>query len=116
MEFPKLSESMEYCNDLPYTEMGIFAEFTQEAKSTTNWFFYGRAVRLAAKFFPSADENLVNELNVSYLEHLDFEGPQGLTAWRLLPVDLQRAWHEQIDYNEKLLGRPWVQTKPKVSE
>ncbi len=115
-EFPELHEEISDCEGLPYLEMGTFASFTQKAKGATAWDIYGRAVRLVANLLPSADKELRNEIYVSYLEHLDFEGPRGLTAWQLLPIHLQRAWHEIIEYDEKLIGRPWVQTKPKISE
>jgi hypothetical protein len=115
-ELPQLREAMEVCDGLPHIEMGAFARFTQKAKGEGDWDTYGRAVRLAAKLLPDADEDLRNELHVSYLEHLDFEGPRGPTAWPLLPANLQRAWHDIIEYNERLLGKPWARTKPKMSE
>jgi hypothetical protein len=115
-EFPELHENIDACNGLSYIEMGVFARFAQKAKGLADWDTYGRAVRLAADILPNADKDLRNEFYVSFLEHLDFEGPRGQTAWRLLPVSLQRAWHEIIEYNEQLLGRPWVRTKPKISE
>jgi hypothetical protein len=115
-EFPELREHIELCDGLPHIEMGAFATFTQKAKGVADWGVYGRAVRLAARFLPDADRELRNELHVSYLEHLDFEGPRGPAAWSLLPPDLQRAWHDIISYNERLLGRPWVKTKPAIPE
>ena len=111
-EFPTLD--LELC-DGPYDEMAVFEAFTQHAKHRADWDTYGRAVRLAAGFLPDADPELHNELHVSFLEHLDFEGADGPRAWALMPVALQKAWHDIISYNERLLGRPWAQTKPKVS-
>jgi len=115
-EFPDLRDGIESSDGLPYLEMGAFAAFTQRAKGAADWDVYGRAVRLAARFLPDADKELRNELHVSFLEHLDFEGPKGPKAWSLLPPDLQHAWHDIISYNERLLGRPWVRTKPGTSE
>ena len=115
-QFPDLGESIAFDDGLPYNEMGTFASFTQEAKNAENWEVYERAVQLVAKFLPLADEELRNEIHVSFLEHLDFEEPNGLKTWRLLPTNLQRAWHEIIEYDERLIGRPWVNTKYKVAE
>jgi hypothetical protein len=114
-EFPEIREDIELCDGLPYMEMRAFATFTQNAKGAASWDVYGRAVRLAAGSLRDADNELRNELHVSYLEHLDFEGPTGPEAWSLLPTELQRAWHDIISYNEQLLGRPWVKTKPELS-
>ncbi len=115
-EFPELREEISYCDGDPYAEMGEFASFTQNAKNVEDWDVYERAVKLVADLLPLADKDLRNEIYVSCLEHLDFEEPNGLKAWRLLPIDLQHAWHEIIEYDEKLIGRPWVKTKYKVSE
>src|SRR4051812_37445153 len=115
-EFPELAEEIELHEKLAYMEMGAFASFTQKAKGEANWDVYGRAVRLASTFLPDADEELRNELHVAYLEHLEFEGPRGPTAWSLLPKNLQRAWHDIIAYNEQLLKKPWVRTKPRILE
>jgi hypothetical protein len=115
-QFPNLGESIAFDGGLPYNEMGTFASFTQEAKNTENWEDYERAVRLVASFLPLADDELRNEIHVSYLEHLDFEEPNGLRTWRLLPTNLQRAWHEIIEYDERLTRQPWVKTKYKVAE
>ena len=111
-EFPQLREDIELCDGLAYIEMGAFATFTQKAKEAADWDVYGRAVRLAGRFLADAEKELSNELHVSYLEHLDFEGPHGPWAWGLLPPELQRAWHDIVSSNEQLLGRPWVKTKP----
>jgi hypothetical protein len=115
-EFPELSEKISYCDGDPYSEMGTFASFTQNAKNAEDWDNYGRSVQLIASLLPQVDEDLLNEIYVSYLEHLDFEEPNGLKAWRLLPINVQNAWHEIIDYDEKLIGRPWAKTKYKISE
>jgi len=114
-EFPAIKEDVESSNGFPYIEMSAFAQFTQRAKGAADWVTYEKAVKLAAKFIDNADKGLDSELRVSFLEHLDFEGPRGPTAWRLLPINLQRAWHTIIAYNERLLGRPWFKTKPEIS-
>jgi hypothetical protein len=115
-EFPELRGTIDDCDGLPYLEMGAFALFTQKAKKSERWDTYERAANIVTKLLADADKDLRNVLYVAYLEHLDFEGPRGLTAWRLLPNNVQRAWHEIIEYNEQLLGRPMVRTKPKVTK
>ncbi len=115
-EFPALQVDLELADGLPHLEMHAYTRFTQRAKGDADWHTYRRAVYLAAKFLREADDALRNEFMVSYLEHLDFDGPRGEVAWSQLPPDLQRAWHEIVGYNERLLGRPWGGTKRKVIE
>ena len=115
-EFPSIRKSVESSDGHQYIEMAAFAQFTQRAKGAADWDTYERAVKLAARFIDSADKDLNNELYVSFLEHLDFEGPRGPTAWRLLPINLQRAWHRIIASNERLTGKAWVKTKPAISD
>jgi len=111
-EFPELRGAVDDCNGLLHLEMGAFATFTQRAKGRPDWDTYKRAVRLITRLLERADPELRNAIHVSYLEHLDFEGPRGPTAWGLLPPKLQDAWKEIIAYDERLLGRPWAKTKP----
>jgi hypothetical protein len=54
---------------------------------------------------------LSNAIHVSFLEHLDFIGPRGAQAWKLMTPRLQSAWKDIITYNEKLLGGPWPPTQ-----
>ena len=65
------------------------------------------------RFLPDADDELRNALHVSFLEHLDFIGPRGAQAWKLMTPRLQSAWKDIITDNEKLHGRPWPQGKVK---
>ena len=55
-----------------------------------------------------ATPDLDNALNVSYLEHLDFDGPRGPAAWERLTPRLKVGWKEMQRYLEALAakGRP----------
>jgi len=101
-EFPELAEEFEEWADLLHLKMGAFARLTQGAKGDGDWEKYARCVRLADELFGSPSPDLENALNVSYLEHLDFEGPRGPKAWEQLTPRLKAGWKEMQQYLEDL--------------
>ena len=106
--FPELREYFEYNEGLHHVQMGDFARLTMEAKGAGNWEKYLACVQLADELWKRPDDYLLNAINVSYLEHLDFDGPKGKKAWDLLPPALRKAWQEMQDYLDDLAkrGRP----------
>ena len=88
-------------------QIGVFADLAQRAKGAANWDTYRDVVNLVARFLDDADPGgCSNAIHVSILEHLDFIGPRGTKAWRLMPPELQSAWRSIMEYNERLLGQP----------
>lgn len=104
-ESPELREEVENLNGLLHLEMGAFARFTQRAKGRGDWDTCARSVRLADMLWRRPDPELYNALNVSYLEHLDFEGPRSPKAWNLLTPALQKGWRNMQAYLEDLFRR-----------
>ena len=78
---------------------------TQEAKGDGGWEKYDRCIRLADELFGRATSDLENALNVSYLEHLDFDGPRGPKAWERLTPRLKVGWKEMQQYLEDLAAK-----------
>ena len=105
-EFPQLRENFEGDDDLPYMQVGVFAKFTQSAKGRADWDTYERCVCLADRLLSRASSELENALYVSYLEHLDFDGPRGPKAWSLLTPELQAAWRRITKSIERLAALP----------
>lgn len=97
-EFPELAEDFEEWSDLLHLKMGAFARITQAAKGEGDWEKYMRCVRLADKLYANPSPELENALNVSYLEHLSFDGPRGPKAWECLTPQLRHAWKEMQQY------------------
>ena len=112
-ELPQAREDVESFDGLPYIQIGCLAEIAQRAKGDGNWTKYQQVLNLVDRFLPEADDDLRNALHVSFLEHLDFIGPRGGQAWKLMTPRLQSAWKDIITHNDKLLGRPWPQGKVK---
>jgi len=101
-EFPELAEDFEEWSDLPHLKMGAFARITQAAKGDGDWEKYARCVRLADKLSADPSPDLENALNVSYLEHLDFDGPRGSKAWECLTPRLKVGWKDMQQYLREL--------------
>ena len=101
-EFPELGDDFEYNEGLLHVQMGSFAQRLQEAKGAADWDTYHRGVRLANELWRRPDEALLNALNVSFLEHLDFDGPRGPYAWTLLTPELQHGWRAMQQYLKDL--------------
>jgi hypothetical protein len=99
-EFPELRQEFEDFDGLPFVQMGALARLIQGAKGRGDWDTYGRAAHLADTLWGRGDADLHNALNVSFLEHIDFDGPRGPHAWALLSPRLQRAWRSMTAYNE----------------
>jgi hypothetical protein len=99
-EFPELREEFDDFDELPFVQMGVLARLIQGAKGRGDWETYGRAAHLADRLWGGADAGLHNALNVSFLEHIDFDGSRGPQAWALLSPRLQQAWRVMTAYNE----------------
>jgi hypothetical protein len=104
-EFSGLRDEFEESNDLLHLQMHAFTRLMQRAKGAADWDAYKRGVNLAAGVWRRADEEVRNALNVSFLEHLDFEGPRGGEAWQRLTSALQAAWSAMKDYNDAIASR-----------
>jgi hypothetical protein len=101
-EFPELRPEFEDSDGLLHLEMHAFTRLMRRAQESGNWASYKRCVHLATELWSRPDDRLENALNVSLLEHLDFEGPRGSEAWQRLTTELQEAWKAMAAYNERL--------------
>ena len=101
-EFPTLRDEFDDADDLLHLQMHAFTRLMQQAKAAADWATYRRGVRVAAEVWSRPDEDLLNALNVSFLEHLDFEGPRGPEAWKCLTSELQTGWKAMKAYNDRV--------------
>ena len=97
-EFPHIEADVRHWDGLLHLEMGEFARLMEDARERGDWAMYERGVRLADKLWSAPDSSVENALNVSFLEHLAFEGPHGETAWEMLTPALQRGWENMMSY------------------
>jgi hypothetical protein len=91
--------------------MHAFERRMGRAKAEEDWAAYGQGMRLAHELWRRPDDALLNALNVSFLEHLDFDGASGPEAWRYLSPELQDGWRAMQAYWEQLAARTAPPTK-----
>ena len=101
--FPELRDDFDEDWDLPHLQMAAFSRVAQKAKDAGDWETYARCVGIADRLFSKADTELRNMLYVSFLEHLEFQGPRGKKAWDILPLRLRDAWEELEQHWEQIM-------------
>ena len=103
-EFPELRAEFEDDPELLHIQMHAFERLAGRAKVAGDWSTYARCMCLAHALWQRPDEALLNALNVSFLEHLDFDGPNGPEAWRHLSPELQEGWRAMQAYWARVAG------------
>jgi hypothetical protein len=116
-EFPELREEFEEDAELLHLQMHAFTRRVEQAQEERDWATFGRAMRLADRLWQRPDADLLNALNVSFLEHLDFDGPDGPDAWSHLSSQLQDGWRAMDAYMRRLaaLAAPPRKQRPPKS-
>jgi len=104
--FPELREEFEDYASLLHLQMAAFARRTQQAKGDGDWDTYEKCIALADDLWQRPSPDLLNALNVSFLEHLDFDGPRGPVAWEYLSPSLKLGWRSMQRYLEDLARLP----------
>jgi hypothetical protein len=101
-DFPELHDAIQEDTGLLHLQMGSFARITQTAIDSGDFEKLRRLFALAGQFFRGAEPDLQNAFYVSYLEHLDFNGPNGERAHKLMSSALRKGHQEITDYWEDL--------------
>jgi hypothetical protein len=112
--FPEVDAEIDDCSrGLLHLEMGTFARATQAAIDTQDKETVRRHFQFIEEVFRDATPDVENAVNVSYLEHLRFDGRKaGSTGAReLLPPSLRQALVELEAYLAKLAE---LQARPAV--
>lgn len=100
--FPELREEFEEDPDLLHVQMHAFTRLAERARAARDWATYRRCMMLADRLWQHPDDAVLNALNVSFLEHLEFEGPDGAEAWKYLSSALQEGWRAMDAYMKDL--------------
>ena len=106
-EFPNLAEDFAEYEDLLHLQMAAFSRVAEEAVELGDFATVERCYRLLEETLKTAKFNLRNAIYVSFLEHINFETPNGTKARQLLPrilsemlVELEE--HLQMLYEHQL--------------
>ena len=103
--------------DLLHLQMHAFTRRAARAQKEADWPTHIRAMRLANLLWRRPAPDLLNALNVSFLEHLEFRGLDGELAWSHLSPALQEGWRAMDAYMAELAllkALPRKQRPPKL--
>ncbi|MBL8734275.1 MAG: hypothetical protein JNN13_18005 [Planctomycetes bacterium] len=87
---------------LLHLEVGAFCRHAEDAIRAGDAAAVRDCFRFAEWLLQHGDDAVVNAVNVSFLEHLLFEGRKTAWAKSLMPPALARAWQEMQDYMRQL--------------
>ena len=105
LEFPELRAEFDEYPDLLHLQMHALERLAEHAKADRDWMLYRRIMLFADRLWRRSDDELLNALNVSFLEHLEFDGPDGPKAWGYLSSELKDGWRAMDAYMTEVAKR-----------
>jgi hypothetical protein len=107
-KFPHLGETLrdEDWNGLLHVQMGVFADWAQKLIDAGDQETWKQITIVFMDLWRDCTPDVVNALNVSFLEHLDFTDAKKHRSWAYatMPQAMRIAWDEMEAYNRKLHG------------
>ncbi len=106
--FPSLADELhdEVIEGLLHPQIGEFARFAQGAIDAGDKEAWAAITTVFLELWSNCDDGVRNALNVSFLEHLNFEDRKKQRQWafKLMPRVMRTAWEEMESYNRRLYG------------
>lgn len=105
--FPDVAAAIDDCSEgLLHLEMATFSRATENAIRTSDWQLLQEHYRFAEQLHRNGNADVLNAVNVSYLENLPLylEGKQYDRALALMSPYLRKAWVDMQAYLDKLHG------------
>jgi hypothetical protein len=90
-QFPAIEPWLKGYRDNLTFEMMRFRHFTEDAISRGDYELVRKCFQFLHAAFAVGNRHVRNAVVVSFLEHLDFTGPGGVEAERLMPAALAEA-------------------------
>ncbi len=87
-------------------ELSVIAAFARQASADGAVEPLARLFQFMARAHGEANRTLRNAIAASFLEHLPFQGPEGLRAFELLPQALRAEWSAVHEYMLAVAGVP----------
>lgn len=107
-EFPELTDSLhnEIVEGLLHLQIAEFSRLAQRRIDDGNRPGFKRVCELFRVLFLNGAPDLVNALNVSFLEHLNFANGKSNRAWayQAMPELMRKAFDDMAEYNRKIHG------------
>lgn len=105
-KFPEVSGQIDPKVDcgLLHLEMSAFARFTREQIEARDRVTVTECFQFADRLLRNGDDAVVNAVNVSFLENLDFEQEDERWAFDCMPTRVREAWREIAAHNDTIHG------------
>ena len=107
-EFTQISEEIhdEINEGLLHLQIAEYSHLAQHFIDSENKTDFSRACSLFLELFSNGEPELINALNVSFLEHLNFKDGKKFRSWayKAMPSKMRLAFDEMEEYNNELHG------------
>jgi hypothetical protein len=107
-KFPELVEELhdDPREGLLHVQMGVFFHRAQDSIDAGDREAWKRITEGFMNLWRDCTPDVINALNVSFLEHLDFTDDKKPRSWayKAMPQEMREAWDEMEAYNRKLHG------------
>lgn len=104
--FPHLAEEMhdETWDGLLHPQIAVFSRWAQEIIDIGDQGSWKQVSKVFLTIWRECHPDVTNALNVSFLEHLNFNDGKKLRSWAYdsMPPQMQKAWDDMEEYNRKL--------------
>src|SRR5216684_446265 len=106
--FPHLFEELhhETWEGLLHLQMGVFSGWAQESIDSGDRQAWRQITEVFMDLWRDCTPDVINALNVSFLEHLSFTDDKKHRAWAYIamPHEMRKAWDEMEAYNKRIHG------------
>jgi hypothetical protein len=106
--FPELGPELHdaIAEGLTHVQIAVFSRRAQAAIDSGAQLEFQKVCSLFLELFENGEPALINALNVSFLEHLQFNDPTAKRAWAYerMPTKMRAAYDEMFEYNRRIHG------------
>lgn len=106
--FPAIAEDLrdEVISGLLHPQMGEFSRLAQSAIDSGDADLWQEVTETFIHIWQNCTPDVINALNVSFLEHLQFNDGKRDRSWayKAMPQLMRKAWDEMYEYNRKIHG------------
>ena len=106
--FPAIAEDLrdEVISGLLHPRMGVFSHLAQDAVDRGDADLWQEVTETFITIWRDCTPDVINALNVSFLEHLQFNGGKRARSWayKAMPEQMRKAWDDMYEHNCKLHG------------
>lgn len=106
--FPNITDELhdEIADGLLHIQMGVFSRLAQDVIDSEDPASWEQITKTFMCIWKNCTPDVENALNVSFLEHLNFNDGKRNRAWAYnkMPLTMRKAFEEMAAYNKKLHG------------